>query len=48
MFFLLTTLKQELSGESGEENKEWQLMGLIVALGKGLVTPGTLIQSAFA
>lgn len=45
--FVLTTLKQELSGESGEENKKLQLTGLAAALGKCFVTPGGLIQSAF-
>lgn len=45
--FLLTTLKQELSGESGEEKKKSQLTGLVAALGKCFVPPGGLMQSAF-
>lgn len=30
---LLTTLKQELSGESAEENKKSQLTGVVAVLG---------------
>lgn len=45
--FLLTTLKQELSGESAEENKRSQVTGLLPASGKRFATSAGLIQSAF-
>lgn len=40
VFLLLTTLKQELRGESGEENKASQLAGLTAAVAEGLMHVG--------
>lgn len=45
--FLLTTLKQELSGESGEENKRLQVTGLLPASGNRFATFAGVMQSAF-
>lgn len=40
VFLLLTTLKQELRGESGEENKASQLAGLTAAVAEGSMHVG--------
>lgn len=44
---VLTTLKQGLSGESGDENRESQLAADVAAFGRGLFTADGLAQSAF-
>lgn len=44
--FLLTTLKQELSGESGEEKRS-QLRGPLVVLAKCCVAAGGLTHPGF-
>lgn len=44
---LLTTLKQELRGDSGEENRESQLTGLLAALEMCSITPRGFTQSGF-
>lgn len=43
----LTTLKQELSGESGEENRKSQLTWLVAASGICSFAPEGLVQSGF-
>lgn len=43
---LLTTLKQEPRGESGEENRKLQLKGLVAAFGECFATRGGFVQAA--
>ena len=45
--FTLTTLKQELSGESGEENRESQVTGLTATFERRSAVAGGLIHSGF-